>query len=158
MKKTQQGFTLIELMIVVAIIGILASIAIPAYQDYMTRAKWSKVVSAIAATKLAIGECINDHAGVAADVCDTWTLLTPYGVSAAPTVEGADSIDVVDADDGAIAIDGGVELAGCDYKFTPDVTAAQTAGVVSWTAIAAAGDETGAATVEKCRTYVKGSS
>lgn len=51
MSKTQNGFTLIELMIVVAIIGILASIAAPAYQDYVTRAKVSEAVVAIAHLK-----------------------------------------------------------------------------------------------------------
>ena len=56
MKKTQQGFTLIELMIVVAIIGILAAIAIPAYQDYTIRAKVSEVVGLSSSVKTSLYE------------------------------------------------------------------------------------------------------
>jgi type IV pilus assembly protein PilA len=56
MKKLQQGFTLIELMIVVAIIGILAAIAIPAYQDYTIRAQVSEGMSLAAAAKTAVAE------------------------------------------------------------------------------------------------------
>ena len=56
MKRIQQGFTLIELMIVIAIIGILAAIALPAYQDYTVRAKTSEVVLAASGGKTAVAE------------------------------------------------------------------------------------------------------
>jgi type IV pilus assembly protein PilA len=56
MRPQQQGFTLIELMIVVAIIGILAAVALPAYQDYTIRAKMSEVILAAGACRTAISE------------------------------------------------------------------------------------------------------
>ena len=56
MKRIQQGFTLIELMIVVAIIGILAAVALPAYQDYTIRAKMSEVILGMSACRTSITE------------------------------------------------------------------------------------------------------
>lgn len=63
MKKMQQGFTLIELMIVVAIIGILAAVALPAYQDYTVRAKVSEVVLAASGPKATIAEWYQSKGG-----------------------------------------------------------------------------------------------
>lgn len=69
-KQAQAGFTLIELMIVVAIIGILAAVAIPAYSDYTAKAKAASAVASIDAIKTAVGMCIQESGGVA-DGCDT---------------------------------------------------------------------------------------
>ena len=60
MKKAQQGFTLIELMIVVAIIGILAAVAIPQYQNYVARSQVARVMSETASLKTAIETCMMD--------------------------------------------------------------------------------------------------
>ena len=61
MKRLQKGFTLIELMIVVAIIGILAAVALPAYQDYTIRAKVSELVLAASSAKVTISENIQNN-------------------------------------------------------------------------------------------------
>jgi type IV pilus assembly protein PilA len=65
MKRIQKGFTLIELMIVVAIIGILAAVALPAYQDYTTRAKVSELVVMASPAKLAVAETSSALGGLA---------------------------------------------------------------------------------------------
>lgn len=75
MKTMQKGFTLIELMIVVAIIGILAAVAIPAYQNYIAKSQVSRVMGEVGALKTGVESCVLDGKNTAA--CDAVIGKTP---------------------------------------------------------------------------------
>ena len=76
MKQLQKGFTLIELMIVVAIIGILAAVAIPAYQDYIGRAQASEAVSLLSGGKTALAEYVADRGALPTAITDVMTTIS----------------------------------------------------------------------------------
>ena len=114
-----------ELMIVVAIIGILAAIAIPQYQNYVTRSKWAENNTVIAPLKLAIGECLQANQGDP-KLCDTLTkLTTETGYPALPVPKyGATSNPVtLTAETAAIVVTGADSVGGCIVTWTPTVNA-----------------------------------
>ena len=76
-KGAQQGFTLIELMIVIAIVGILAAIALPAYQDYIVRSKMSEPMAALAEAKTSIAEFYASQNRVPADANAAGIITNP---------------------------------------------------------------------------------
>lgn len=86
--KKQQGFTLIELMIVVAIIGILAAIALPAYQDYTRRAEFTETVAATGALKTAVEVCSQTQGLANVGNCDPGTNGVPADVAAGNEIVG----------------------------------------------------------------------
>ena len=85
MKKIQQGFTLIELMIVVAIIGILAAVALPAYQDYTLRARMSEAILAASSCRTSVTEAIQSLPTGATVAANGWGCEFAAGAATGPT-------------------------------------------------------------------------
>jgi type IV pilus assembly protein PilA len=134
-KKLQKGFTLIELMIVVAIIGILAAIAIPAYQDYTIRAQVSEGVNLAAAAKAAISETFLNRGKAP-------MTRTAAGMSATGTDTRGKYVTGVDIVNGAIVITYGYDAnaqinaktLGITPYETPDLSVAWVCGAAAATA------------------------
>src|SRR5471032_3679948 len=144
-KQAQAGFTLIELMIVVAIIGILAAVAIPAYSDYTVKAKAASAVTSVDSLKTAVGLCIQEQGGTLTG-CTT-TVATANIPTYTPTKEVASAT----VTDGVILVTFasgvGSSVDGTTITMTPSVAAGSS--TVIWRSVASTTNTAAKNAIEK---------
>lgn len=121
MRKAQSGFTLIELMIVIAIVGILAAVALPAYQNYTMRAKFSEVVAAVTPVRNAIDLCVQSGTAIAScTVASDIESQAAYG----------DAVTSVAWSQPNITATGDSTIFGSAYTYI--LQGSETSGMVNW--------------------------
>ena len=126
MKRVQQGFTLIELMIVVAIVGILAAIALPAYQDYVVRSKMSEAEAALAACKTSVAEYLSTAR-------DTWPSDASNAGCSSTVTKYVNSLTVADPLITAVSQNTGSGPGDCTLSLSAGFATGDTITVATWT-------------------------
>ena len=128
MNKMQKGFTLIELMIVVAIIGILAAIAIPAYNDFTIRSKVTEVVNMVGVCKTSVAEYFQSKGTLPATATEAGCSTTNSLLAQAPTVAaGVIKVTAI----GSLATQLTNNSSGLDLTYTP-VQAGGSGAITAW--------------------------
>ncbi|WP_017443656.1 pilin [Gayadomonas joobiniege] len=152
MKRSNQGFTLIELMIVVAIIGILAAVAVPAYNEYFKSARSTEAIQQADALKKPVAACILKQAALLGETADKDTIKTPCdsGTNSIPaaidkTAGAKSTIAGASVTDGVVCVSASTDGSGT-LNYAIQLTPTYTDGQITF-----ASTETTSGTIPTCK-------